>query len=57
MKVIGQPDKPPDQEVSAELSSISPGYLRASGIRLIAGRDFTENDGEKAPPIALWRRR
>lgn len=53
MKVIGQPEKPPTQEVNAELNSISPGYLRASGIRLLAGRDFTDADGEKSPPVAL----
>lgn len=53
MSVIGQPAKAPNQEVSAELNSISPGYLRASGIRLIAGRDFSESDGEKSPPVAL----
>ena len=53
MQVIGQPPKPPDQEVSAELNSISPGYLRASGIRLIEGRDFTDADGPNSPPVVL----
>ena len=34
LEVVGQPPKPPEQEVTAELNSISPGYLqrrRASG--------------------------
>jgi putative ABC transport system permease protein len=53
LSVVGQPERPPEQRVSAELNSISPGYLRASGIRLIRGRDFNENDGEKSPPVAL----
>jgi putative ABC transport system permease protein len=53
LSVIGQPEKPPQQRQSAELNSISPGYLRASGVRLIRGRDFDESDGPKGPPVAL----
>jgi putative ABC transport system permease protein len=53
LQVVGQPPKPPEQEVSAELYSISPGYLRASGVRLIEGRDFSESDGPDSPPVAL----
>ena len=33
--------------------SISPGYLAAFGIPLIAGRGFTERDGLTAPPVVL----
>src|SRR6187397_1926446 len=40
LSVIGQPERPPKRQVSAELNSISPGYLRASGVRLVRGRDF-----------------
>ncbi|MGH9606959.1 MAG: ADOP family duplicated permease [Terracidiphilus sp.] len=32
---------------------ISPGYLQASGLRLLAGRNFTWNDDAKAPRVAL----
>ena len=53
LSVVGQPEKPPEQRVSADLNAISPGYLRASGVRLIEGRDFTAADGENAPPVAL----
>lgn len=52
LEIIGQ-TKPPEQRPSAELNSISPGYLKAAGIRVIRGRDFTESDGEKSPPVAL----
>ena len=34
-------------------SKISPGYLRAAGTRLLAGRDFTWHDDEKAPHVAI----
>ena len=53
LSVVGQPQKPPDQRVSAELNSISPGYLKASGLRLIRGRDFDATDGAKSPPVVL----
>ena len=32
---------------------VSPGYLRTLGIRLLAGRDFTDADSETAPRVAL----
>ncbi len=53
VEVIGQPEKPPEQRLTADLNSISPGYLRASGVRLIEGRDFTEADGPDSPPVVL----
>jgi putative ABC transport system permease protein len=53
LSVIGQPEKPPEQRLSAELNSISPGYLNASGLKLIRGRDFEVTDGPKSPPVAL----
>ena len=52
-EVVGQPAKPPEQSVSAELNTISPGYLQAAGIRLIRGRDFDANDGPKSQPVML----
>jgi putative ABC transport system permease protein len=33
--------------------SVSPGYLRTLGIRLLAGRDFTDADSETALTVAL----
>jgi putative ABC transport system permease protein len=53
LSVIGQPEKPPEQRTTAELNSISPGYLKASGLRLIRGRDFDATDGEKSAPVLL----
>ena len=53
LEVVGQPPKPPEQEVTAELNSISPGYLKAVGIKLLHGRDFDSSDGPKSPAVAL----
>jgi predicted permease len=32
---------------------VSPGYFGAMSTRLIAGRDFTEQDGDNAPPVVI----
>ncbi len=39
--------------MDAVFQGISPGYLRAAGTTLLAGRDFTWHDDEKAPLVAL----
>jgi predicted permease len=40
----------------ANLQNISPGYLRAAGTTLLAGRAFTWHDDAKAPRVALVNR-
>jgi predicted permease len=37
----------------AQNSLVSPGYFRAMGISLTQGRDFSEQDGRKTPPVAI----
>lgn len=37
----------------AMTSRISPGYFQAMSTRFIRGRDFTERDDAKAPPVAI----
>src|SRR5688572_31562785 len=53
LDVIGQPDKPPEQRTSADLYSISPGYLQTVGVRVLRGRDFSDSDGPDSPPVIL----
>jgi hypothetical protein len=32
---------------------VTPGYFRAMGIELLAGRDFDEQDTDESPPVAI----
>ncbi len=45
--------RPSNSITQAHYYSISPGYLRAAGTRLMAGRDFTWEDGPDAPKVAI----
>ena len=42
---------------SLDYRMVSPGYFRAAGIPLLAGRELTEADRADAPPVALVSRR
>jgi len=53
LSVIGQPEKPAERRASADLYSISPGYLQTVGVRLIRGRDISDSDGPKSTPVVL----
>jgi predicted permease len=39
--------------MTAQSYGISPGYLRAAGTTLLAGREFTWDDGPKTPKVAI----
>ena len=39
--------------MSPKSYGISPGYLKAAGTTLLAGRDFTWDDGPKTPKVAI----
>jgi len=48
--------QPPEREGEAPLAGaaqVSPGYFQALGARLIEGRDFTEQDDEQSPRVAV----
>ncbi len=53
LQIVGQPPRPREQRVTAELNAVSPGYLQTAGVRLLAGRDFTEADRRDGPLVAL----
>lgn len=41
---------------SAHYHMVAPGYFRAMGIRLLAGRTFTDRDDASAPPVVVVSR-
>jgi putative ABC transport system permease protein len=51
--IEGRPLPKPGEEPGADNRVITPQYLRAMGMRLVRGRDFTERDREGAPPVAI----
>jgi predicted permease len=48
--------RPTNYAADAMQYRISPGYLRAAGTALLAGRDITVDDKDKAPVVALVNR-
>ncbi len=51
-RIEGHP-VPPSQEPSADVSIVTPGYFKTLGIPLIAGREFTERDDDRAPAVII----
>ena len=49
----GQPRPAPGHEASIPLRSASPGFIKALGVPLLAGRDFTEADVAGSTPVAI----
>jgi putative ABC transport system permease protein len=49
----GKPLPRPGEAVEAVYRVCRPGYFGTMRIRLTAGRDFTERDDERAPPVAI----
>src|SRR5216110_3127223 len=43
----------PDEQPNAEYLQVSEDYLSTLGIPLVAGREFTRNDDENAPPVTI----
>jgi putative ABC transport system permease protein len=43
----------PDELPSADYVEVSEGYFSTIGIPILSGREFTRNDDENAPPVAI----
>ena len=53
-EIEGAPPLGPDEQNPVILNRVvSPGYLDAIGVRLLAGRDFTENDGRSEGTLSV----
>src|SRR5262245_12985245 len=51
--IEGRPPAPAEQRPQVVASNISPDYFRAMGMQLRAGRSFTDQDDDKAPPVVI----
>jgi len=51
--VEGRPIPKPGQFPTVDTGQVTPGALRAMGVRLLAGRYFDEHDDETAPPVCI----
>jgi ABC-type antimicrobial peptide transport system permease subunit len=43
----------PSARIEATVYQVSPGYFRTMGTRLLSGREFSWQDDENAPPVAI----
>jgi predicted permease len=48
--------RPTNEAADAMNYNISPGYIKAAGTKLLAGRDLTQDDNKKAPTVTLVNR-
>ncbi|HEV2378199.1 MAG TPA: ABC transporter permease [Terriglobia bacterium] len=49
----GQATPAPGQEPSSDYDYVTPGYFKAMGIGLVAGRKFSASDAQGATPVAI----
>jgi len=51
--VAGQPPAPDNKLPEAGLNSVSPGYFQTMGMKVLAGREFTDADTSSSTPVAV----
>ena len=51
--MVGRPDPQRDQVPIALFNNAAPGYFQMMGIPLLQGREFTDADRPKGPPVAV----
>ncbi|MGD0222954.1 MAG: ABC transporter permease [Terriglobia bacterium] len=54
-EIDGEPT-PMGSRPMADFNAVEPNYFRTLGIALVAGRDFTERDDSKSPPVVIINR-
>ena len=52
----GEPEPPNGTEFPSMWNVITPGFLEATGLQRIAGRDFTDHDTEDSEPVVIVSR-
>jgi len=51
--IVGQPPRPPGQELEASHLTVTPDYFRAMGTPLLRGRGFNFRDTKDSPPVII----
>lgn len=51
--VLDAADTGDNRERNVGFNAVTPGYFRTAGFPLVAGRDFGDQDGAQAPPVAI----
>ena len=51
--IVGRPDPAPDKPFESGFNTASAGYFRTMGIPVIAGREFTDQDGASTTPVIV----
>ncbi len=51
--VAGRPPVPPDKEQAIRIATVTPGYFRLLGIRVVRGREFLPQDRDGGQPVVV----
>jgi putative ABC transport system permease protein len=52
-EIEGKEYKQDTDRTNAQLENITPGYFDVLGVKLLEGRDFTDNDSDQREPVAI----